>query len=119
MPSRTGIFKGHDGLGTINLECETMPQPIRDAGAKLYVNGNWINYFSLVGYNKTHSWDGDIQLMQGHNFKTEDLRVKDVYQLDFEYKNGRRIRAYIRITKVEPGRIYFVGLDPLPEATAE
>ena len=35
-----------------------MPQPMRDAGAKLYVNGNWINYFSLVGYNRTDSRDG-------------------------------------------------------------
>ena len=96
-----------------------MPQPIRDAGAKLYVKGNWIGPFSLIGNNKTHSWDGNIELMQGHNFKTEDLHVKDVHQLEFEYKNGRRIQAYIRITKVEPGRIYFAGLEPLPEATVE
>ena len=96
-----------------------MPQPLRDAGAELYVNGNWIGPFTLVGDNKTDSWDGNIQPMQGLDFKTEDLHVKDVHQLDFEYKNGRRIREYIRITKVEPGRIYFEGVNPLPEATVE
>ena len=96
-----------------------MPQPIRDAGAKLYVNGNWINYFTLVGDNKTDSWDGNIQPWQGLDFNTEDLHVDDIHQLDFEYKKGRPIREYIRITKVEPGRIYFEGVNPLPEATVE
>ena len=92
---------------------------IGDTGAKLCVNENWIGSFSLVGWNKTHSWEGDMMPIDGLDFKVEDLSADAVYELEFEYEKGRRLRADIRITKIKPGRIYFEGINPLPEVAVE
>ena len=60
-----------------------MPQPIRDAGAKLYVDGNWIGPFSLVGYDKTHSWDASLVDFNDHAdlAEAEDPRTDRVQVL--------------------------------------
>ena len=113
------ILPGTAGNNKIMDEYKMMRRHLVDPVAKLCVKKNWIGSFSLRAWNETHAWEGSIVPMTGPDFKAENLKVNDVYKLDFEYEPGRHIQVDIRITEIKPGRIGFEGVNPLPEATAE